>query len=107
MEGAGSEPLGALTTTSTLIDLAIAGRSLFYNCQVMLEIFGQSLKCFCASRREQGQRPLSTEVHQAFVPVQAVRSIQQTHQRDAAGFICELLVIVSPQFRIHTDVTFL
>lgn len=47
VKGGGSEPLGALTTTSTLIDLAVAGRSLFYNCHVTVtEIFGQSLKCF-------------------------------------------------------------
>lgn len=49
MKGAGGEPLGALTTTSTLIDLAVAGWSLFYNCHVTnTEIFfggGQSLKC--------------------------------------------------------------
>lgn len=31
-EGAGSEPLGAVTTTSTLMELAIAGWSLFYIC---------------------------------------------------------------------------
>lgn len=47
VKGAGSEPLAALTTTSTLIDLAVAGRSLFYNCHITVtEIFGQTLKCF-------------------------------------------------------------
>lgn len=48
VKGAGSEPLGALTTTSTLIDLAVAGWSFFYSVAVMLllEVSGQSLKCF-------------------------------------------------------------
>lgn len=49
---------------------------------------------FCASRREQGQRLFGIELHQAFISVQAARGIQQTHQRDAAGLICESLVLV-------------
>lgn len=35
-EGAGSEPLGAVTTTSTLIELAIDGWSLFYICHITI-----------------------------------------------------------------------
>lgn len=45
-EGDGSEPLGAMTTTPTLIELAIAGWSLFYICHITVtEIFVWSLKC--------------------------------------------------------------
>lgn len=67
VKGAGSEPLGALTTTSTLIDLAVAGQSLFYYCYVTVRGFWAKSQMFCACRREQGQRLFGTELHQAFI----------------------------------------
>lgn len=60
-EGAGSEPLGAVTTTSTLMELAIAGWSLFYICHFTIrDGFVRSQMC---SRREQGQRLVGIELH--------------------------------------------
>lgn len=62
-EGAGSEPLGAVTTTSTLMELAIAGWSLFYICHFIIRDGCVRSQMCCASRREQGQRLVSIELH--------------------------------------------
>lgn len=64
-EGAGSEPLGAVTATSTLMELAIAGGSLFYICHFTIRDGCVRSQMCCVSRREQGQRLVGIELHQA------------------------------------------